>query len=376
MRTALAPLALLLAALPLAASASGCYADPVYSKAGTVKITSDARIRSAACTLGTDVLFTAKSGTVFSLLAVTDGWYKVKDSQGREGWVWTGLAQVVSNDAPIFTAVASGYLPTASDVALMASVKKLVVAKDDAFLAALTPKVDALLGRPLPPRTQYVLSALRNILSDELAVREARARALALASETSVTAPSATPSAAPVSASEMAWNIPYVDEAKVRAAWLGWYNAVRSDLGLVPYSWDSRLDRTALEWSKVSAERGAISHKRDLSDTLAYNYAAITNWFAARGLVFNNVNRATHTENIGFGYFACPSPDGDCTQAAIDGVKSTFDMYMRERDTPSAGWGRAHYESIVKNEFRIVGLGIVRSGNKYYLTVHYGTSIR
>lgn len=380
MRTAVYAAAAFLLALPgLASASSACYQDPVYDQSGTVETTTDVRIRSAACVTGTSVLFTVKRGTLLELTGRTDGWYRVKDAQGREGWVYDGMSRVVSSSAPALAASSSApaYASTVADTRLLNQVYPMVAAKDAAWLKGLVAKIDALLPRISDPRTSFVLRELRRMAAERISAlakptAAAAAAAVAPPVSPSVSEPVAQP---PVPSLGSTWNISNVDESRVRDAWLGWYNDVRSDLGLAAYSYDARLDATALEWSQVSKSRGNITHKRDLSDASAYNYAAITKWFGDRGLVFKNVNRVTHTENIGFGYFTCPS-SGDCTQEAIDGVRSIFDFYMSEKTRPSGTWGRAHYESIVKAQFRIIGLGLVRDGNTYYLTVHYGTSVQ
>lgn len=389
----LAALACVLA-IPAATSAGACYSDPVYDAAGTVTVTADARIRSAACSAGTSVLFAAKKGARLELTGRTDGWYRVRDAQGRGGWVWDGLAKVTSDAVPDFA-----YAPTAQDAALLAKIRPLLEARPSGWLTSAAAKLDALAARSSNPRNTYVLGKLAADARQVVAARAAQDAAAAKAaakpapSAPAVTsshnpAPSApvaspvtpstdTPDPAPepsvIPSTASSWGIPRVDESRVRAAWLGWYNDARADLGLHAYAYDARLDATALEWSGVAKSRGQISHKRDPKDPAFYNYAAVTSWFKDRGLVFKNVNRVTHTENIGFGYFRCPA-SGDCTDALIAGIRDTFDFYMAERFKTNA-WERAHYTSVVNARFQIVGLGIVADGNKYYLTVHYGTSV-
>ena len=365
--------------VPAGALAGACYADPVTDAVGTVTATGDARVRSAACAAGTSVAFTVKKGARLELTGRTDGWYRVRDAQGRGGWVWDGLAKVTSPSVPDFA-----YVPTAQDAALLAKLRPLLEARPSEWLSSVAAKLDVLAARSSNARNAYVLGKLaanaRQVVASR-AVQEAitvspppSAPAVTSSHDPEPSAPSdpaPDPSVSTPSASS--WGIPRVDEARVRAAWLGWYNGARADLDLPAYAYDGRLDATALEWSGVGKSRGNISHKRDPKDPAFYNYAAITSWFKDRGLVFKNVNRVTHTENIGFGYFRCPA-SGDCTDALIEGVRDTFDFYMAEKDKKSS-WERAHYTSVVNPYFTMVGLGIAVDGNKYYLTVHYGTKI-
>lgn len=161
-----------------------------------------------------------------------------------------------------------------------------------------------------------------------------------------------------------------VDMVKVRQEWLGWYNTARSALGLHTYKYNSALNRSAHIWSGIMKEKGTIDHSRP-GQTEYYDYNMINNWFLDLGLSFENVERVTHSENIGGGSFDCTS--GDCTQPLIDGIRSTFDFYMGEVNQDY----KPHYNSVMNNYFNEIGLGIVINPNtkKYYLTVHYGTKL-
>jgi uncharacterized protein YkwD len=165
-----------------------------------------------------------------------------------------------------------------------------------------------------------------------------------------------------------------IDWERVRSTWLSWCNEERASLGLHPYQYDMRLEKSAIVWSTISQERGEITHKRDLDDPEYYNYQAITKWFEGQGLIFKNIKGFTHTENIGWGYFKYRS--GDYTQALIQAIRSTFDYYMSEKGLTDK-WENAHYRSIIAPYFYYLGLGIVidEADNSYYLTVHYGSEI-
>lgn len=163
-----------------------------------------------------------------------------------------------------------------------------------------------------------------------------------------------------------------VDMDRVRAAWLTLYNDVRADLGLHPYSYNEQLARTAIAWSQEAVRRGEITHKRDPGDSY-YDYRKITDWFKSYGLEFKNVYRVTHTENIAWEYYNCPSTQADCTDHMVQQMKKAFDFYMSEKDKDY----KAHYNSIINGYFNEIGLGIAVDENakRYYLTVHYGTEI-
>lgn len=161
-----------------------------------------------------------------------------------------------------------------------------------------------------------------------------------------------------------------MDMEEVRRTWLQWLNDARAQEDLPAYYEDRELDRTAFLWSSQAAAKGAISHKRP-GQTAYYDYARITDWFHALGLDFQNDHRITFTENIGWGYYACAVKD--CTADLMRAVRSTFDIYMAEKEKKD----RPHYNSVMNAYFREVGVGIALdpAAKQYYITTHYGTSI-
>ncbi len=164
--------------------------------------------------------------------------------------------------------------------------------------------------------------------------------------------------------------IPHVDIQEVRRVWMSWMNEVRSDLNLAPYTQSKELNRSATLWSLRAKSNGSITHKRT-AQAAYYDYKMIGGWFADLDLDFQNVKSATFTENIGWGVYKCKKDD--CTQNLIDAARTTFDFYMSEKGKASS----SHYNSIVKPEFRLVGMGIAvdpHSG-RYFITTHYGTAI-
>lgn len=161
-----------------------------------------------------------------------------------------------------------------------------------------------------------------------------------------------------------------IDMQKVRIAWLAWYNAERQKEGLYDYHYNNQLNRSAYIWSEFSKNREEMSHKR-IGQTEYYDYNMINEWFAKLGLQFENIDRVTFTENIGWGVLSCN--DGECTDELIDAIKSTFDFYMAEKTQDY----RPHYNSVMNAYFKEIGLGISidEATKKYYLTVHYGTKL-
>lgn len=52
-----------------------------------------ANVRSAPKTRGSDVLFALAAGEEVTVMETQKGWYKVVDSRGRSGWVWSELVR-------------------------------------------------------------------------------------------------------------------------------------------------------------------------------------------------------------------------------------------------------------------------------------------
>ena len=163
-------------------------------------------------------------------------------------------------------------------------------------------------------------------------------------------------------------SVPNVDMARVRSAWLSWYNEVRVGRKLQPYVYDANLDHSALLWSRHSANIAKSSHQRE-GTTAYYDYKAIERWFASLGLTFKNVSGTTFTENIGWGPYTCKKKD--CTDELLKAIRTTFRFYVSEQHRKS----NAHWKSMINPNFRKIGLGLVVKGGRYYLTVHFAAEI-
>lgn len=108
----------LLAMAPQTAFAGACFEDPIYDRDWTATVTTGARVRDVACMEGSSVLTTLAVGSKVALIGETDGWYKVKTSDGKVGWVGQQLVSVSQShyDAPS-TPVPAPSKPTAASPA-------------------------------------------------------------------------------------------------------------------------------------------------------------------------------------------------------------------------------------------------------------------
>ena len=166
-----------------------------------------------------------------------------------------------------------------------------------------------------------------------------------------------------------------VDMVRVEQAWLGWVNGLRSEKGLAPYSTHHMLGKTAQEWAEFSRDRGYTTHGRPGDGCIGatnygcYNFGAIDKWFAERGVNAIVLNRSKHTENLGFGAFRCTH--GDCTQAAIDSIRKTYNFFLSEK-----AYNGVHYRTMINPNFKKMGLGFAEKNGTYYLAIHYATDLK
>jgi len=77
----------------------GCYQDPIYDRAWNGHVDTSAFVRNNPCMEGTTILTTVPQGSVIKIVGETDGWYKVKLSNGTIGWV--GARLMSKTDKPL-----------------------------------------------------------------------------------------------------------------------------------------------------------------------------------------------------------------------------------------------------------------------------------
>lgn len=82
------------------AHAGDCGRDPVYDRDIGGTITTGARVRSIACMEGSVVLTTLPVGTRITIIAETDGWYKVRTADGLTGWIGQWLIEPGGSTLP------------------------------------------------------------------------------------------------------------------------------------------------------------------------------------------------------------------------------------------------------------------------------------
>lgn len=163
-----------------------------------------------------------------------------------------------------------------------------------------------------------------------------------------------------------------IDINRIKKEWLDWHNIERKNIWVKPYSYDTRLDNTAYEWSVISEDKWVMEHKRHFFDDY-YDYNIIEAWFQERWVKCKVINRTTSSESIWkFGYYC---KDNDCTDEIIPALKVIYDIYLAEK------WQSydAHYRAIAHANITKmwIWISIQKSEEKdyydFYVTTHYCT---
>ena len=166
-------------------------------------------------------------------------------------------------------------------------------------------------------------------------------------------------------------SISNVDLVKVRNTWLALHNTERITKWLTPFVYSSVLEWTATTWAQHLADIHTTTHLRKSTDGY-YSYASIKDWFVDQWIFFATQEKngePLFTENIWWNIYSCKKTD--CTDDFIKAIKKAWIFFMSEK------WKsyKPHYNAIVWN-FSSLGLGVVITGNKYYLVSHYTQALK
>lgn len=93
------------------AFAEDCMQDPITDTDWNAEVTTGARLRDIPCMETSVVITTLPVGEVIKVIAVTDGYYKIRRANGTEGWVGQWL--IAATDNP-FTPAGTTPAPTPS----------------------------------------------------------------------------------------------------------------------------------------------------------------------------------------------------------------------------------------------------------------------
>jgi len=78
-----------------------CYADPIYDTTYTAQTIISSNVRNVACMSDSEVSFVLPVNTEVKVIAKTDGWHKIKTSDGKTGWIGSTLIKEVSGESNV-----------------------------------------------------------------------------------------------------------------------------------------------------------------------------------------------------------------------------------------------------------------------------------
>lgn len=168
-----------------------------------------------------------------------------------------------------------------------------------------------------------------------------------------------------------------IDHNEIKKYWLELHNEKRKNYWYKSYTYNQKLENTAIEWSYNNYYKQSMDHKRNSTDGW-YDYYTVKNWFQERWAVCPVVWRFSETESIAHYGFYCS--DGNCDDEFKESLKEIFDIYYAEK------WLKypadAHYRAIVwKDLWELwVWYTLYQSDLdnyfEYYLTTHYCTKVK
>lgn len=182
------------------------------------------------------------------------------------------------------------------------------------------------------------------------------------------------------------WFTPYINshlskfninKTLVNNYWVDLHNNARNSNWLNNYSYDTRLENTAIEWSYNNYNKWKMDHKRDSNDSW-YDYNKIENWFQERGVTCSVKWWTTSSESIAKYWYYCT--DWECSNELNTSLKVIFDIYMNEKTLSYPA--NTHYKAIVSPNITKMWfwISVYKSDlpdyYEYYIATHYCTEFQ
>lgn len=335
------------------------------------KVVMGSNLRSYPCTYKSTVLWVLKIWDKYNVISKVDWWYQIQTNDWKKYRIWDRAISktndiIIKKEQKVEKIDEYAYKLKAKDNLIInkfvSKVDKVVQKKWLGYRDSLIIRIEWILNKK--KYSNRLTSILKELIYKIWKIEFFIEKEKIIIKEKKVNI---------TNIQKYSYNLKNININKVKNTWLWWYNNVRKSNWLKPYSYDSRLESSAIEWSILAKNRWNISHKRDLKDDY-YDYNKITSWFKDIGVVCKNIYRATNTENIWYGSFKCN--DWECSEELIKGIRSTFDFYMWEKGKDYD----IHYKSIIHKYFTKIWLWIELEDKwnwyyKYYLTVHFCTEL-
>lgn len=325
-----------------------------------VEVQSNVNARNLPCTTDSQILRVAQAGEKLHVVWQTDDFYEVSDSYSNHYWVWKWAVETTDwwltiNDkkrASEFVVVLEKLLKKQNkqiDTSFINNIKKLVNSShisqkekllfDEIFYILDKKNIDNISQVPDDiPEDHNQDTHQNNTQTSKSDLNEFR-----------------------------------VDKQKALNYWLDLNNTERSSRGLYDYVFHESLNTSAQNWSEYQKSISFATHKRD-SDDEYYDYHKINTWLKNNGVVCENRDKFTHTENVAWWWYVCR--EDDCTEELQTAMTRTFDFYMSEEPD---NW--PHFRSIVNDYFTQIWVGISieetqQNYFEFYSTVHYCTQVK
>ena len=168
-----------------------------------------------------------------------------------------------------------------------------------------------------------------------------------------------------------------INKSIIERYWLNLHNNARKKYNLANYSYNQKLNNTAIEWSYNNYDKQTMDHKRDTFDSW-YDYNKIEKRFQDRWVHCPVKWTTTTSESIWKYGFYCT--DWECSHELKQSLKEIFDIYMAEKTLSYPD--NAHYKAIVSQDISKIWLGITLYKSdlpnyyEYYMATHYCTDIK
>lgn len=332
-----------------------------------IEVEDNVNVRNMPCTTDSDILRVAQTWEIFHVVAQKNDFYKVVNQYGSYQWIWSQAVQKTDislwnnekKKAEDFVNLLENLLEKQGkeiNLEFINSLKKLVNSYNISQKETLLfDEIFHILHLKVSPADSSVEE------EDEQEEEEIPEDNSELPTQNEDNSDSSVDS----------YRINKTQAAKF---WLDLNNDERESRGLYEYTFNDTLNQSAQTWSDYQKSISFATHKRDDND-MYYDYQKITKWLADESVVCKNIDKYTHTENVGWGAYYCDAQD--CTAELQNAMTRTFDFYMSEEFDNY----QPHFLSIVNEYFTEIWVWVAIKETKpnyfeFYSTIHYCTQVQ
>jgi len=338
-----------------------------------IKVEDNVNVRNMPCTTDSDILRIAQTWEIFHVVAQKNDFYKVTKDYGEYIWVWAEAVE--KTDISLWE---KDKLRAKQFVEL---IEEILDDQNKTFDTTFINSIKSIVNNHNTSRNEELLfDEIFYIMHQKISIKD---------QSNSEDKDESENIDANQEQEEIEENIEETDNQpdnswdldkhrinKNQAAefWLDLNNEERASRGLYDYKFNETLNKSAQTWSDYQSSISFATHKRDDND-MYYDYQKITKWLADESVVCKNIDKYTHTENVGWGAYYCDAED--CTAELQTAMTRTFDFYMSEEFDNY----KPHFLSIVNEYFTQIWVWIAIKETKpnyfeFYSTIHYCTQVQ